>query len=76
MEKGTVVTTGRYYQLADGEIGIVGFKLKVGGGFLGMTNDGVRMPRWWNDLGIDNRDKNFNIIREVDNPNDPRKNTV
>lgn len=76
MKEGTVLNPGSYYRLANNEIGIVGFKLLIGGGFLGMTMDGSKMPRWWNDQGIDNRDKEFNIVEEVPNPYDSRKNNI
>jgi hypothetical protein len=76
MEEGAVITPGRYYQLVNGEIGLVGFKLRVGGGFIGMTNDGSKMSRWWNDQGVDNRDKDFNIVKEVKNPYDSQEDKV
>lgn len=76
MEEGAVVTPGRYYQLVNGKIGLVGFKLRVGGGFIGMTNDGMTMPRWWDGNGVDHRDKDFNIVKEVKNPDDSQKDKV
>ena len=69
MKKGTVLAPGRYYLLANDEIGIIGSPLKVKGkGFIGMTCGGMAMPRWWDEEGVDNRDKHFNIIKEVPNP--------